>query len=326
VERLKLGIVGLGMGMHRARELENDPDAVMVAACDLDEEKLRQVGEKYGVKTTTDYDHLLADPEVEAVYIATPSGMHADMAIAAARAGKHLLVEKPLDADLAAAERLVKEARRAGVKLAVSFQNRFAPDIMKVKHWVDAGRFGKLLFGEIRMTWYRTQEYYDAGGWRGTWKLDGGGALMNQCVHYIDLAMHTFGRPRKVTGFAGTLAHTIETEDTAAFAVAFDNGALLSVMATTCAYKEGDKTQLLIGGERGHLLIASNEIAESSFPDEQEGQYDYEPPRRSIFWDIAHAVREDVDPEISGEEALASIRCIKAVYRSSDEGKTVLLD
>jgi len=325
-KRLKLGILGLGMGMLRAGELQEDPDAVLTAVCDLDEAKLKEAGEKFGVRTYSRYEEMLADRDVEAVYIGTPSGTHAALGIQAARAGKHLLVEKPVDADLKAAERLVREARRAGVKLAVCFQSRFTSDVMKVRHWIEAGRFGRLLYGQISMLWWRTQEYYDAGGWRGTWKLDGGGALMNQCIHYIDLAISFFGRPKKVAGFASTLAHKIETEDTAAFAVTFENGALLSALATTCNFKGSDRTEILVAGERGSVALANNAIFRSHFPDETEGRFDYEPPRRSIYWDIARAVREDTEPVISGEEGLKAIRVIKGVYKSSLTGRAVKLD
>ena len=194
---------------------------------------------------------------MEAVTIATPSGAHMEPAVAAAKAGKHVVVEKPLEVTLKKCDRIIEACDKAGVKLAAIFPSRFHDSSKLMKQAVDAGRFGRLTLGDAYVKWYRTQQYYDSGAWRGTWALDGGGALMNQAVHTVDLLAWLMGPVAEVQANTATLAHErIEVEDTAVATLQFANGALGIIEATTAAYPgvpQADRAARLdrLGGARG---------------------------------------------------------------------------
>ena len=180
---------------------------------------------------------MLADPAVDAVSVATPSGAHMEPAVAAAKAGKHVIVEKPLEITLQRCDRIINECEKNGVKLSTFFPSRFHDSSIKMKRAVDEGRFGRLTLGDAYVKWFRTQEYYDSGAWRGTWKLDGGGALMNQAVHTVDLLTWLMGPVVEIQAQTATLAHErIEVEDVATATLRFANGALGIIEASTAVY------------------------------------------------------------------------------------------
>ncbi|NLE26612.1 MAG: Gfo/Idh/MocA family oxidoreductase, partial [Clostridiaceae bacterium] len=202
------GVVGLGaIGPTHIKCIKAADNAELVAVCDSVEEKALRYSQENGCKAYTRYEDMLADPAVDLVHICVPSGDHANLGVLAAAAGKHVLVEKPIDVTLEAADRLIEACDKAGVLLSCISQHRFADDLIRTKDAVDAGRFGKITFGGSYTKWYRSQEYYDSGDWRGTWELDGGGALMNQSVHYVDMVQWLCGEVAEVTAYCGTLAH-----------------------------------------------------------------------------------------------------------------------
>ena len=224
------GVVGLGMGAHHAQAVHNAQGARLVAVCDMDEKRLGRVASQYGVKAYRRYEDLLADPEVEVVNICTPSGTHADMGVRAAEAGKHILVEKPPDVTVEKVDRLTEAVRRAGVKAGVTFQSRTFPLNRCIKAAVEEGRLGRLIGVNAWLPWWRAQSYYEGpyGSWKGTWALDGGGSLMNQGVHTVDLLQWIAGPVRSVMGRYGAFAHDIETEDTTVAVLNFSCGLCIS--------------------------------------------------------------------------------------------------
>ena len=203
---------------------------------------------------------MLADKKVDVVTIATPSGLHMEPAVAAAKAGKHVIVEKPLEVTLKKCDKIIRECEKNGVKLATVFPSRFHDSSVKLKRAVDGGRFGRLTIGDAYVKWFRTQQYYDSGAWRGTWALDGGGALMNQAVHSVDLLAWLMGPVNEVCANTAPLAHErIEVEDAVVATLRFANGALGVIEATTAAYP-GYLKRIEIHGSEGSAVLEEEDL------------------------------------------------------------------
>lgn len=356
---LGFGIVGCGViGAHHAKALAGlDGCAELVAVADVDTGRAEALAAEHGVRAHSSLQDMLADPAVQVVSVCTPSGMHADQAIAALGAGRHVLVEKPIDVSLEAANRLLDAQRGTGLKVAVVSQHRFDPAAQIVQAAASAGRFGRLTGGSAQVPWWRSQEYYDSGGWRGTWELDGGGALMNQAIHTIDLLQWVMGPAVEVTAYTGLLAHErIEVEDTAVAAVRFASGALGTVLGTTAAYP-GLTTSLQIFGDRGSALIESDQLRYFHAAGEQtmSGAYGAsgaqnqaeaelaryagaaaecgegagaDPAQLSMahadqIADLVAAIREDRDPLVTPVDARQAAALILAIYASARSGGPV---
>lgn len=323
--RCGFGVVGLGMGDSHCRRLAGEKRARLVAVCDINEERGRAAAATYGVPWHRDYADLLADRAVDVVLVATPTGMHADFSIRAARAGKHVLCEKPIDTDLPRARRIIAACRAAGVKLQVGFQNRCTADALQTVGDIRAGRVGRPLFAEMALHWWRGRPgYFVNGGWRGTWKYDGGGAFMNQGVHYIDLLCWFMGPPVEVVSRCRTALFPIETEDVGMAIVTFASGATASLVATTTAHPiEADHTRISVQGSDGRITLAGSyqlarteaHLAKASRP--VKGT--------TLYADIVRAIDTDSEPLSGGEQALQSLALIKAIYKSSQTGRPVRL-
>jgi len=212
------GIVGCGMiAEFHTRAINDLPNARVVAAFSRKPENGQKIQglAKGGCEIYSDYAQFLAQPGLDIVCICTPSGAHLEPAIAAAEAGKHVVVEKPLEITVERCDAIIDACERAGVRLCAIFPSRFSPANLQLKAAIESGRFGKLTLGDTYVKWWRTQDYYDSGGWRGTWELDGGGALMNQAIHNVDLITWLMGDVAEITALTATLAHDrIEVEDT----------------------------------------------------------------------------------------------------------------
>src|SRR3569833_2079074 len=232
------GIIGCGMIAHfHSKAIQSLKGAKLVACFDTFKASADKLAAAVGCKAYYDLDEMLADPKVEAVTSGTPSGAHMEPAVAAARAGKHVIVEKPLEITLKRCDKMIAECEKAGVVLSAIFPSRFHDSSIEMKRAVDGKRIGKLTIGDSYVKWYRTQEYYDSGKWRGTWELDGGGALMNQAIHSVDLLTWLMGPVVEIRANTATLAHErIAVEDTAIATVRFASGALGTIEATTAAY------------------------------------------------------------------------------------------
>jgi predicted dehydrogenase len=291
------------------------------------------------------YDALERD-DVHGVIVCTPSGMHMEFALAAAAAGRHVVVEKPLEVTTERCDRIIEACDAAGVKLGTIFPSRFADANLAVKAAIDAGRFGRLTLAETTCKWWRSQEYYDEGGWRGTWRLDGGGALMNQAIHNVDLLLWMMGEAESVTGFAATLAHErVEVEDTAVAAVRFRGGALGVILASTAVYPGLPKT-IAVHGDRGSAVVEQDDLSVWRFAEETPvddairarfarsaggsgGASDpkaiaHEGHARQLR-DFVAAVREGRRPAVDGREGRKAVALVEAVYGACHMGQRAWL-
>lgn len=343
MKKIGFAIIGAGnIAKVHARAIREIPDAQVVVICSRHEEKGRALADLCGAAWTSDYRQAVAWPGVDVVCICTPSATHADIAVAAAQAGKHLIVEKPLDVTLERADRIIQAAREAGVKMTGVFPLRFTAGARRAKEAVAQGRLGRLTLADAYVKWYRPQSYYD-GSWRGTWAGDGGGALMNQSIHSIDLLQWLAGPVETVCGRTATLAHLMETEDTASAVLAFRSGALGVIQGATSCWP-GDPARVELHGEKGTIVLEEGRIVKwklaDAAPDEEahvlalaDGQgsgssdpmgIGHELHRRQIT-DMIQAIREDRPPAIPGEEARKALEIILAVYRSAQTGTIVKL-
>jgi UDP-N-acetyl-2-amino-2-deoxyglucuronate dehydrogenase len=341
------GIVGCGViAPFHARSIADLPNAELRAVMDVVPEKARERAAEFGAEAYTDLDALLARPDIDVVCVCVPSGLHAEIGVRAARAGKHVLVEKPIDISLAAADRLIEACHEFNVKLATISQHRFGPGMVRVREALEAGRFGRLILGDAIIKWYRTQGYYDSGDWRGTWALDGGGALMNQGVHYIDQLGWIMGPVRSVYARAATAAHQIEVEDIALAILTFENGALGTIQGSTAVYP-GLPERLEITGTEGTAIVEAGQIKVWEFKDEKGEANPYgnkvqssaapaptgsaDPAaipiagHRAQIADLLDAIAGDRPPAITGEDARRPLEIILAIYESARTGREVTL-
>ena len=341
------GIVGCGMiAPFAAKAVSEIAGARLVAAFSRNESRARSVADPYGAEPCTDYDSFLDSEDLNVVYISTPSGMHAEYGIPAAEAGKHVIVEKPIEITLTRAKELAQACDDAGVKLGVISQSRFAEGSRLMKEAVDQGRFGQLTLADAYVKWYRNQAYYDEGGWKGTRALDGGGALMNQSIHAIDLLQWFAGPVREVTAFCDTLGHErIDVEDTAVAALRFENGALGVIIGATSAYP-GFQKRIELSGSKGSAALEEEDITFWRFyppdPGDDEVLERFRARRsgpggaadpagishvghRKQFEDFLAAVAEDRPPLVDAGEGMKSLEIILAIYASSAERRPVSL-
>jgi UDP-N-acetyl-2-amino-2-deoxyglucuronate dehydrogenase len=255
------GIVGCGMiAKFHARAIADIADANLIACYNRTAPKADALAAEFGGQAYTNLDEMLARDDVHIITVCSPSGAHLEPCVAAARAGKHVIVEKPLDVTLERCDAMIAACDAAGVKLATIFPSRFHQSSKLMKQAVDAGRFGKLVLGDAYVKWFRTQEYYDSGAWRGTWQLDGGGALMNQAIHSVDLLLWLMGPAVEVMAHTATLAHErIEVEDVATATVRFASGALGVIEATTAGFP-GSLKKIELTGSAGTAILEEEDI------------------------------------------------------------------
>lgn len=330
------GIIGGGViGPTHARAVKDVEGAKLVAVCDVVEAAAKKFGDDTGAPAYTDLGKMLKREDLDVLDVCTPSGLHARLGIQGAEAGKHVLVEKPIDISLENADSLIGACEKAGVKLGVIFQHRFDAATRKLKEAVDSGKFGRLILGDAYVKWYRAQEYYDKGGWRGTWEYDGGGSLINQSVHTIDLQRYFMGDPDWVFGRIGVMAHEIETEDLGLGIVEFKSGAKGIVEGSTSIYR-GLPERLEIHGETGTGIIEGGKLTKLIVEGEQEGEGEKvdlsaAADAASItanshtlqIQDLVDAINEDRKPLVDGYEGRKALEVIIGIYRSSQTGKVV---
>ena len=339
-------VVGLGMGRHHCKAIQTAPEARLVAICDIDAERLNPAAEEYGCKAYAGLEELLADDEVEVVNIATPSGMHSEMGIQVTEAGKHLIVEKPADIVAERIDALIAAGQKNRVKVGGIFQSRLDPLNIRIREAIQEGRLGKLIGVHGHLPWYRKQSYYDGlhGSWKGTWKMDGGGSLMNQGVHTVDLLQWLVGRVEGVMGMFGVFAHEIEAEDQTVALLRFENGAIGTLYTTTCCYPGYDQVVTLYGTEgsilkqegllRGWKLMDDTEGEEEKrlldFYGEKEDASGSSDPmavsfdgHTQIITDMIEAIKEDREPMIKLESARHAVEIINAIFESGRSGREV---
>ncbi len=338
-------IVGVGtIADFHARALKDVKGGKLVAAFNRSREKTEAFASKYGAEAVSSLEVLLGRKDVDVVCVTTPSGSHAEVAIPALDAGKHVFCEKPLEIQLDRIDAMIAAAQRNQRHLAAVFQSRFGQGALTLKKAIDAGRFGKLTLCSAYIKWWRTQSYYDSGAWRGTWELDGGGALMNQGIHAIDLLQFLVGMPCEVTACTATLAHSkIQVEDTAVAALKFPHGALGVIEGATSAWP-GFLKRIEISGEHGSAVLEDDRLIFWKFEKETAeddairarasqastvGGGAADPKaispegHRIQMQDLVDAIREQRPPAILGEEARKAVQLILAVYESARSGRTV---
>jgi predicted dehydrogenase len=312
-------VVGLGMGRSRSRMIAETPGAKLAVVCDLNEERAKTVAQELRVPYTLDCGEALARKDVEVVLVMTPTGAHAPIAIDAAKAAKHVITTKPLEVTVERCDRVIKACEEAGVLLAVDFGSRYAQDMRTVRRAVDEGKLGRLILGEATLKWYRSQAYYDAGGWRGTWAMDGGGALMNQSIHPIDLLLWFLGEAKRVVATAGIFAHCIETEDLGMALVEFANGAVGRILGTT-TYPESQLFEVNLHGNCGGVVTRDGAVTAWHF---LEGAKDtvIQPGSgpANIVADMVGVLRHNRKPVVDGREGRRSVELIQAIYQSARE-------
>jgi predicted dehydrogenase len=330
-------IVGAGMiaDYHRrAIEANADKGAKLVAVGHYEPARFDEIAVRFGVPCE-DYDTLLSRPEVEVVCICTPSGHHADQAIAAVRAGKHVLVEKPMALSLADADLMIETSRAHGVQLGVVLQRRAEPLFRQIKQALANGDLGDLTQAVVTMPYYRGDAYYAQADWRGTWALDGGGVLMNQGIHIIDLLVWMMGDPVEIQAYAGALHRKVEVEDVAAAALRFANGSLATITATTTA-APGFPHRLEFYGTNGGIQLEGEGVTRWTLADPAKMSIEPPPMQHSadagagadprgialtghiaIVRDMIDAVREGHAPRIDGAEGRRSLAAILAIYQAA---------
>jgi predicted dehydrogenase len=323
------GLIGCGrISKNHLESIKALPGAKLVAVADVKEEALSAAVTKYNCQGYNDYNELLANPEVEIINICTESGLHARIAIEAMKAGKHVLVEKPMAMSLAEADAMLATAKAMGVKLGVVHQNRFNTAIVKLRQSLENNQFGKLTHASAVVRWNRNDEYYNQAPWRGTWAQDGG-CLMNQSIHNIDLLQWMMGPVESLFAYTATNMRKIEAEDLGMVILKFKNGALGTIEATTTIYPKNLEETLSVFGSTGSACIggiAVNKIETWRFDGEDEAavlsQQDKEPPNvygfghADIIKDFMEAITENRAPAVSGPEGRKALEIILAVYHS----------
>jgi UDP-N-acetyl-2-amino-2-deoxyglucuronate dehydrogenase len=338
--KIRFALVGCGrISANHIESIERHSDrAELVAVCDIDAGRLADAAVRTGAEPFASLDELLRSADVDAVVLATPSGLHSPQAICCAQAGKHVVTEKPMATRWEDGKRMVVACDQAGVLLFVVKQNRRNPTLQLVKRAVQKKRFGRIVMVNINVFWSRPQSYYDSAAWRGTWEFDGG-AFMNQASHYVDLLDWLIGPVESVQAYTATLARNIEVEDTGVVSIRWRTGALGSMNVTMLAYPKNFEGSITILGESGTVRlggVAVNridhwEFADSDPDDELVEQASYDTTSvygfgHPLYYDnVIKALQGEAKPETDGREGLHSLELLIATYLSARDGRRVAL-
>jgi UDP-N-acetyl-2-amino-2-deoxyglucuronate dehydrogenase len=335
---LGIAIAGSGMvaGVH-ASAIKEIEEAKLIGVWSYFAEEIQTFSDQYHTQGYQTYEVLLKDPAIQAVIICLPSGYHAEYGMKAAALGKHVIVEKPIDISIVRARSLIEECRKKQVKLSVIFQNRFTPAAQKVKKAIDEGLLGRLILGDAYAKWYRSPEYYKSNPWRGTKSVDGGGALMMQAIHTIDLLQWLMGGVKSVNGSVRTSVHRIESEDLGVATVDYHNGAI-GVIEGATAIRPGFKDRIEIHGEKGSIILEGGNIREwkvegcneADYVDEEKVVYGATNSpaishvnHKAQLQDVINAILGDREPLVNGEEGLKTLQIVLGIYESSEKKQRV---
>jgi len=307
-------------------------DIRIAAIYGANQAKAAKLAATYGGTSYSDFDAFLAHRPMDIVIIGSPSGCHADEGIAAARHGLHVLTEKPIDISTERTDKLIRAAERAGVKLGVIYQDRLKPDILRLKDWIESGKIGRPILVEAAVKWYRPPGYYADSKWRGRLDLDGGGALMNQGIHTVDLLLYLLDDVTRVQSVIATALHKIESEDTCVATLEFANGTLGALHATTAAYP-GYPRRVEITGTEGtvrleHDLIVSADLRNAVVEEREEAPVDQNASASSpvvsdvrghqrIIEDFIQSIHTGRKPVCDGEEGRRSVALVEAIYKAA---------
>ena len=346
MEQVGFGIIGCGnIAPVHAQSISEISGARLVAVSDVVEANARKLADRFGAQSYTDYREMIQRNDIHAVSLCVPSGLRAEIGEACAQAGKHILAEKPLEVTSERIDRLVNAADKARVKLGCIFQYRYADGPQYIRRALEQGRFGRLVMGDAYIKWYRSDEYYKSGVWRGTRKIDGGGVLMNQGIHQIDLLLWFLGPVKSVSARTALVGHAgLEVEDLACALLEFENGALGVIEGSTAIWP-GYPARVEVHGTEGSAVLEDGKLISWKFKVERpedaglvadigkesatgSGASDplanlkHEAHRRQIE-DFANAIREGRAPTIDGREGRRAVELIEAIYRAAESGRSV---
>ena len=338
-QSFRVALVGCGrISRNHVDAIARIDGLTIVAACDPHEDRARAVAEPLGIPWFVDYEKMLAEVDCDIVTIATPSGLHPSQGVVAARAGKHVVTEKPMAISLKGADDLVQACDAAHVHLFVVKQNRLNAPVQMLKRAMDAGRFGRLYLANCTVRWSRPQEYYEQAPWRGTWEFDGG-AFMNQASHYVDLIQWVMGPVESVIAKTATLARRIETEDTGVAVMRFRSGALGVIEVTMLTYPKNMEGSITVLGEKGTVKIGGTavnkvehwEFADATPEDDDARALDSNPPNvygyghEGYYRNVLAVLRGDAKPDTDGRAGRKSLELILGIYESARTGCEVPL-
>lgn len=344
IKKLRIGIVGIGniSGVH-AQAIQASEKLELVSVFSSSKEKSNSFAEEYKINGYTNWEYFIYDTNLDAVSICTPNGTHLDFGEKAALAKKHVIIEKPIEVTLDRARKLITICKDNGVHLAIIYQNRFTDKISEIKRMIDNHEIGDIFMADAYVKWYRSQDYYDSGAWRGTHALDGGGVLINQAIHTIDLLQWLVGDVETIFGQTGTFTNVMEGEDNAVASLRFKNGAIGVIQAST-SIQPAQSRRLEIHGKKGSILIDGDDI--DIFIDgekaKQKNKIDKEKKESSgsssplggfsivshqnQFESISEAIQNNKNPPVTGKESMKSLAIVLAIYESSRTNAIVNLD
>ncbi len=335
---IKFALIGTGHIAHvHAKAIKRIKGAELIAVKGSDNQRTKDFAGKYNIKDYLDYDELLKNKDINAVDIVTLNNLHADLGIKAAQAGKHVLVEKPIDISLEKAENLIRTCQKNKVKLGVISQKRFDKSILWLKKEINSGTFGNLILGNASVKWNRTRKYFDSSQqWRKKNEISGGGVLILQAIHYIDLLLWLFGGAESVYGKIDTKLHDIEGEDIGLGIIKFKSGALATISATTTVVKNlpdilevhGDKGSAVLtaGKYRNYVSILNLKNRIKKF---KVKFYNYFVFRKGTIKDqiknFVYSIQEEKEPLVTGIDGKNALELVLAIYKSSKTGKEIKL-
>jgi len=335
-----VGLVGGGnISETHARAARGISGVAVAAVFGTNPQKISRLSAECGATPYSDFEKFLAHRPMDFVAIGSPSGLHAEQGIAAARRGLHVLTEKPLDISTDRADALIAATAKAGVKLGVFFQDRFKADLIRVKKWMETGVLGQLILADARVKWFRAASYYGDSRWRGSFRWDGGGALINQAIHTVDLLLWLCGEVSSVQAVCKTALHKIEAEDTLVSSLEFKNGAIGTLQAATSVFP-GYPRRVELTGSEGTLIIEHDRLLAADLREPAKdfrGTGDDQNPsptsptvsdvrgHQAVLADFVHAVETNATPRCSGTEGRQSVALVEAIYAACQSGRRVEL-
>ncbi|WP_296700306.1 Gfo/Idh/MocA family oxidoreductase [Algoriphagus sp.] len=338
MKKYGIGIIGTGsIAIKHAQAIEELKNAELVALFNPNIKSAETAKEKFAAPVLSDFEEFLNLPNLDIACICTPSGMHLEPGLAAAKAGKHLMVEKPIEITLPRADKLIQVCNENNVQLAVIFQNRFSDDYQKLKKAVDAGLFGRLIMGNAYVNWFRDAAYYSTSKWKGTLAADGGGALINQGIHTIDLLLDLMGDVKSVFAEVQTTLYPIEGEDLGLGIVNFENGALGNVTSATSLYP-GYPERVEIFGTEGSAILEAGKITAWNIKGKKPSEFKKDAETGSgssdpnaigyqlhlMQWKLfLKDIEGNKTPTVDGKTARKSVELIRAMYQSSKTKKLI---
>lgn len=338
--KIRIALVGCGrISANHIQSIQSLSDYFeWTAVCDVDAVKAEDAAQLTGARPFTSYEKMLDSEKIDAVSICTPSGLHVEHGILAARKGMHVITEKPMATKLTDADRLIRACEQEGVRLFVVKQNRLNSTLQLVKQAIDANRFGRIYMATVNVFWQRPQSYYNAAPWRGTWALDGG-AFMNQASHYVDMLEWLIGDVSSVFAMTDTMGRKIEAEDTGSAVMRFGNGAIGNMNVTMLTYPKNLEGSLTILGQDGTVVVGGTsvnrietwEFADQRAEDSLLESVNYNPPsvygygHSGYYRNVAQVLLEGAAPLIDGKEGRKSIELLEALYLSARERREISL-